>query len=128
MNKFELMALPYAPNALEPVISHETIGFHHGKHLAGYVNNLNALVPGTQCEKCGDGVDLEPDCDSLVLIGVEFCDSDLSCELLCDLIDDRAHPPARTTPGCPAVDDCYLVALYELIECTLVKFGHHSIH
>ena len=48
MEKFELMALPYAPNALEPVISHETIGFHHGKHLAGYVNNLNALLPDTK--------------------------------------------------------------------------------
>ena len=42
------MALPYAPEALEPVISKETIGFHHGKHLAGYVNNLNALLPDTE--------------------------------------------------------------------------------
>ena len=40
------MALPYAPEALEPVISRETIGFHHGKHLAGYVNNLNTLLEG----------------------------------------------------------------------------------
>jgi len=47
MKKFELMALPYAPEALEPVISSETIGFHHGKHLAGYVNNLNALLEGS---------------------------------------------------------------------------------
>ena len=37
MKKFELMALPYAPEALEPVISKETIGFHHGKHLQAYV-------------------------------------------------------------------------------------------
>ena len=36
MTKFELLALPYADNALEPVISSETIGFHHGKHLAAY--------------------------------------------------------------------------------------------
>ena len=50
MEKFELMALPYAQEALEPVISRETIGFHHGKHLAGYVNNLNALLPGTKWE------------------------------------------------------------------------------
>ena len=42
--KFELMALPYADNALEPVISKETIGFHHGKHLLTYVNNLNGLL------------------------------------------------------------------------------------
>ena len=46
MGKFELMALPYAPEALEPVISKETISFHHGKHLAGYVNNLNGLLEG----------------------------------------------------------------------------------
>jgi Fe-Mn family superoxide dismutase len=32
---------------LEPVISKETIGFHHGKHLAGYVNNLNGLLEGS---------------------------------------------------------------------------------
>ena len=48
MGKFELMVLPYAPEALEPVISKETIGFHHGKHLAGYVNNLNGLLEGSQ--------------------------------------------------------------------------------
>ena len=47
MKKFELMALPYAPEALEPVISKETIAFHHGKHLGGYVNNLNALLEGS---------------------------------------------------------------------------------
>ena len=47
MGKFELMALPYAQEALEPVISKETIGFHHGKHLAGYVNNLNGLLEGS---------------------------------------------------------------------------------
>ena len=47
MGKFELMALPYAQEALEPVISKETISFHHGKHLAGYVNNLNGLLEGS---------------------------------------------------------------------------------
>ena len=47
MGKIELMALPYAAEALEPVISKETIGFHHGKHLAGYVNNLNGLLEGS---------------------------------------------------------------------------------
>ena len=46
MGKFELMALPYAIDALEPVISKQTLEFHHGKHLAGYVNNLNALLEG----------------------------------------------------------------------------------
>ena len=47
MEKFELMTLPDASEALEPVISRETIGFHHGKHLAGYVNNLNGLLEGS---------------------------------------------------------------------------------
>ena len=47
MGKFELMGLPYAIDAVEPVISKETIGFHHGKHLAGYVNNLNGLLEGS---------------------------------------------------------------------------------
>ena len=45
------MALPYAPEALEPVISKETIAFHHGKHLAGYVNNLNGLLEGSGFEE-----------------------------------------------------------------------------
>jgi len=47
MEQFKLMTLPYAPEALEPVISKETIAFHHGKHLAGYVNNLNGLLEGS---------------------------------------------------------------------------------
>ena len=47
---FELPDLPYAENALEPHISERTIGFHHGKHHAAYVNNLNALVEGTAHE------------------------------------------------------------------------------
>ena len=51
MKKFELIELPYAPDALQPVISAETIGFHHGKHLAAYVNNLNALLSGTEWEE-----------------------------------------------------------------------------
>ena len=46
MGKFELMVLPYAIDALEPVISKQTLEFHHGKHLAGYVNNLNGLLEG----------------------------------------------------------------------------------
>ena len=50
MGKFELMALPYASEALEPVISRETIGFHHGKHLSAYVNNLNGLLDGSGFE------------------------------------------------------------------------------
>lgn len=48
--KFELITLPYAPDALEPVISKETIEFHHGKHLRAYVDNLNKLIEGTKFE------------------------------------------------------------------------------
>ena len=51
MGKFELMPLPYAIDALEPVISKQTLEFHHGKHLAGYVNNLNGLLPGSGFEE-----------------------------------------------------------------------------
>ena len=47
---FTLINLPYAPEALEPVISAKTLGFHHGKHLQGYVNNLNAALPGSPYE------------------------------------------------------------------------------
>ena len=42
--------LPYAPNALEPVISEQTINFHYGKHLQNYVNTLNTLIQGTEFE------------------------------------------------------------------------------
>ena len=50
MGKFELMVLPYAIDALEPVISKQTLEFHHGKHLAGYMNNLHGLLPGSGFE------------------------------------------------------------------------------
>lgn len=50
---FQLVELPYATDALAPVISAETLGFHHGKHLQTYVNNLNGLLPGSVFEgKC----------------------------------------------------------------------------
>ena len=55
MKKFELMALPYAPEALEPVISKETIGFHHGKHLQAYVDNLNGLASPPNPSPKGEG-------------------------------------------------------------------------
>ena len=43
-----LPPLPYADNALAPVISANTIGFHYGKHHAGYVAKLNELTAGTE--------------------------------------------------------------------------------
>ena len=48
--KFELPSLPYAQNALQPVISETTIQFHYGKHHQTYVNNLNNLIAGTEYE------------------------------------------------------------------------------
>ena len=51
MGKFELMVLPYAVEVLEPIISKQTLEFHHGKHLAAYVNNLNGLLPGSGFEE-----------------------------------------------------------------------------
>ena len=47
---FQLINLPYAPDALEPAISARTLSFHHGKHLQGYVDNLNKLIAGTEFE------------------------------------------------------------------------------
>ena len=47
---YELPALPYADDALEPHISAETISFHYGKHHQTYVTNINNLVPGTEFE------------------------------------------------------------------------------
>ena len=47
---FTLMQLPYALDALEPVISARTLEFHHGKHLQAYVDNLNKLLPGSGLE------------------------------------------------------------------------------
>ena len=47
---FTLMALPYADNALAPVVSPNTISFHYGKHHKTYVDNLNNLVKGTDLE------------------------------------------------------------------------------
>ena len=45
---YVLPPLPYAQNALEPVISANTISFHYGKHHKAYVDNLNKLVAGTE--------------------------------------------------------------------------------
>ena len=47
---FTLIELPYALDGLEPVISARTLEFHHGKHLQGYVDNLNKLIAGTEFE------------------------------------------------------------------------------
>ena len=50
MMKHELPALPFAQDALAPVISAETLDYHYGKHHNAYVTNLNNLTPGTEFE------------------------------------------------------------------------------
>jgi superoxide dismutase, Fe-Mn family len=47
---FELPPLPYPKDALAPLISAETFDYHHGKHHAAYVTNLNAAIKGTPNE------------------------------------------------------------------------------
>ncbi len=50
MSKFELPALPYSTDALEPYIDQRTMEIHHQKHHGGYVSKLNAAVEGTELE------------------------------------------------------------------------------
>lgn len=45
---FELPPLPFDKNALEPIISANTLDFHYGKHHLAYVNNLNKLINGSE--------------------------------------------------------------------------------
>lgn len=47
---FELPQLPYAHDALEPHVDTRTMEIHHGKHHAGYTNNLNNAIAGTEME------------------------------------------------------------------------------
>ncbi len=51
MTKYELPALTYSIDALEPNIDAMTMEIHHGKHHAAYVNNLNNAVSGSELEK-----------------------------------------------------------------------------
>lgn len=47
---YEQPTLPYQPDALEPVISRETIDYHYGKHEKAYIDNLNKFIKGTEYE------------------------------------------------------------------------------
>ena len=49
--KHTLPELPYAIDALEPNISRETLEYHYGKHLQGYIDNLNKLIIDTEFEE-----------------------------------------------------------------------------
>ena len=55
VSKFTLPVLPYAPNALAPIMSEETIHYHYGKHFKTYIDNTNRLIAGTPY----DGLTLE---------------------------------------------------------------------
>ncbi|KAL7066181.1 putative superoxide dismutase [Cryptosporidium serpentis] len=55
---FELPPLPYPRTALLPVISSETLDYHHGKHHAGYINKLNMLIKGTEFEHSKDLIEI----------------------------------------------------------------------
>ena len=58
---FELPNLPYAHDALEPHIEAKTMEIHHGKHHAGYTNNLNGAIAGTDLE----GKSIEDICSNM---------------------------------------------------------------
>lgn len=47
---YTLPELPYAPDALAPAISSETVDYHYGKHERTYIDNLNAMIKGTDFE------------------------------------------------------------------------------
>lgn len=48
--KYTQPTLPYAPDALAPAISEETVNYHYGKHEKAYIDNLNKLIEGTEFE------------------------------------------------------------------------------
>ncbi len=51
MFKLEQFPLPFAPDALAPHMSAETVHYHYGRHMATYIDNLNKLISGTKYEK-----------------------------------------------------------------------------
>jgi Fe-Mn family superoxide dismutase len=53
MFSLENYPLPFKSDALEPYMSAATFGFHHGKHLAAYISNLNGLIKGSKYENLG---------------------------------------------------------------------------
>ena len=76
---FTLIPLPYALDALEPVISAQTLSFHHGKHLQGYVDNLNKFIAGTEFESMSLEdivIDLHPASDGASYRHFQQCGTD----------------------------------------------------
>ena len=88
-----LPPLPYPDNALDPVISANTLGFHHGKHHKAYVDNLNKLITGTELADLslrflGDFANSSISPDRCVN---EFSDSCRGKKDELDEIDDNRH-------------------------------------
>lgn len=50
---FELQKLPYSDDALEPVISRDTVRTHYGKHEQGYIDKVNSLIANAKYETMG---------------------------------------------------------------------------
>ena len=67
---FQLPALPYSLNALEPYVSENTLNFHHGKHHFTYVNKLNDLIKGTSFEGMSLESIIKETCGQADLVGI----------------------------------------------------------
>ena len=94
---FTLIDLPYAIDALEPVISARTLEFHHGKHLQGYVDNLNKLIVGTEFESLCHS---EPSCHSERSEESGICHSERSEEsILSEIVAKAPAGPIFNNAG-----------------------------
>ena len=94
---FTLIDLPYAIDALEPLISARTLEFHHGKHLQGYVDNLNKLIVGTEFEPLCHS---EPSCHSERSEESGICHSERSEEsILAEIVAKAPAGPIFNNAG-----------------------------
>ena len=102
---FTLIELPYAPDALEPVISARTLEFHHGKHLQGYVDNLNKLLPGSGLEELPLEEIVKKTSGALFNNAGQILNHNLyftQFKTPGQAGGDDASCPAPTSPSCPA--------------------------
>ena len=89
--KLTLIERPDANDALEPVISKQTMELHHGKHLQGYVNNLNNLIKETKYENM-ELVDIVKQSDGALF-------NNAGQTLNHNLYFTQFSPSAKTTPN-----------------------------
>ena len=102
---FSLIELPYAYNDLEPVISARTLEFHHGKHLQGYVDNLNKLLPGSGLEELPLEEIVKKTSGALFNNAGQILNHNLyftQFKTPGQAGGDDASCPAPTSPSCPA--------------------------